>query len=172
MTIYRGHLFHVAGSPSLERASDALVSEPDGALAVDAAGRISYAGSWAGLPASLSDDSVVITGAFLLPGFVDTHVHFPQTLTTDEFGGGELLEWLERCVFPAESRLADPVFADLVASEFVRRRISAGTTPHSSSAPPFRRRRTRSSPAPSTRACAWSAAAASRPSDRPAPPRF
>ncbi len=128
MTIYRGHLFHVAGSPSLERASDALVSEPDGALAVDAAGRISYAGSWAGLPASLSDDSVVITGAFLLPGFVDTHVHFPQTLTTDEFGGGELLEWLERCVFPAESRLADPVFADLVASEFVRRRISAGTT--------------------------------------------
>ena len=65
---------------------------------------------------------------FLLPGFVDTHVHFPQTLTTDEFGGGELLEWLERCVFPAESRLADPVFADLVASEFVRRRISAGTT--------------------------------------------
>ncbi len=128
MTIYRGHVLHVSGAPALDEATSALVSEPDGALAVDIAGRITYSGAWAGLPASLADDDVVITGGFLLPGFVDTHVHFPQTLTTDEFGGGELLEWLERCVFPAESRLADPVFADLVAREFVRRRISAGTT--------------------------------------------
>lgn len=128
MTIYRGHLLHVSGSPSLDGAADALVSEPDGALAVDASGRIAYAGAWALLPASLADQEVVLTGACLLPGFVDTHLHLPQTLTTDQFGGGELLEWLERRVFPAESRLADPVFADLVASEFVRRRISAGTT--------------------------------------------
>ena len=128
MTIYRGHLLHVSGSPALDGAADALVSESDGALAVDEAGRIAYAGAWTSLPASLSGDDVVLTGACLLPGFVDTHVHFPQTLTTDEFGGGELLEWLERCVFPAESRLADPVFADLVAAEFVRRRVSAGTT--------------------------------------------
>ena len=128
MTIYRGHLLHIAGAPSLEGAADALVSEPDGALAVDASGRIAYAGPWTALPASLAADEVVRTGACLLPGFVDTHVHYPQTLTTDEFGGGELLEWLERCVFPAESRLADPRFADLVAAEFVRRRVSAGTT--------------------------------------------
>ena len=128
MTIYRGHLLHVSGSPALDGAADALVSEPDGALAVDATGRIAYAGAWTGVPASLAGDEVVLTGACLLPGFVDTHVHFPQTLTTDEFGGGELLEWLERCVFPAESRLADPVFAELVATEFVRRRVSAGTT--------------------------------------------
>ena len=128
MTVYRGHVLHISGSPSLEGAAGALVSEPDGALAVDAAGRIAFAGASSDLPASLLGDEVVRTGAYLLPGFVDTHVHFPQTLTTDEFGGGELLEWLERCVFPAESRLADPAFADLVAVEFVRRRVSAGTT--------------------------------------------
>ncbi len=128
MTIYRGHVIHVAGHATLEGTAEALVSEADGALVVDATGRVAYAGSWAGLPASLASDEVVGTGGFLLPGFVDTHVHFPQTLTTDEFGGGELLEWLERCVFPAESRLADPAFADLVAREFVRRRVSAGTT--------------------------------------------
>ncbi len=91
-------------------------------------GASSYSGAWTALPASLAGDEVVETGGCLLPGFVDTHVHYPQTLTTDEFGGGELLEWLERCVFPAESRLADPAFADLVAAEFVRRRVSAGTT--------------------------------------------
>jgi guanine deaminase len=128
VTIYRGHVIHVAGHATLEGTAEALVSEADGALVVDATGRVAYAGSWAGLPASLASDEVVGTGGFLLPGFVDTHVHFPQTLTTDEFGGGELLEWLERCVFPAESRLADPAFADLVAREFVRRRVSAGTT--------------------------------------------
>ena len=128
MTIYRGHLLSVTGSPTLEDAAEALVSEPEGALAVGSDGRIVYSGAWADLPDALSGDAVVDTGAYLLPGFVDTHVHFPQTLTTDEFGGGELLEWLERCVFPAESRLADPVFADVVAAEFVRRRIAAGTT--------------------------------------------
>lgn len=128
MTVYRGHVLHIAGAPTLDDADAALVSEPDGALAVDPEGRILYSGSWAGMPASLAADAVVETGAYLLPGFVDTHVHYPQTLTTDAYGGGELLEWLERCVFPAESRLADPVFADVVAREFVRRRVSAGTT--------------------------------------------
>ncbi|MGC5172379.1 amidohydrolase family protein [Microbacterium sp. DT81.1] len=128
MTIYRGHLIHVAGSPTLARAPETLVSIPDGALAVDGTGRIRYSGAWDAIPAELALDDVVLTGGCLLPGFVDTHLHFPQTFTTDAFGGGELLEWLERCVFPAESRLSDPVFADLVAAEFVRRRIAVGTT--------------------------------------------
>ncbi|MBU4464715.1 MAG: amidohydrolase family protein [Actinobacteria bacterium] len=128
MTVYRGHLIHIAGAPSLEGAASALVSEPDGALAVGADGRIRFAGSWISLPETLRGDAVVETGGYLLPGFVDTHLHFPQTFTTDAFGGGELLEWLERCVFPAETRLADPVFADLIAAEFVRRRVAVGTT--------------------------------------------
>ena len=128
MTIYRGHLIHVAGSPALHDASAALVSVEDGALAVDGTGRIRYSGSWDAIPAEVALDDVVLTGACILPGFVDTHVHFPQTFATGAFGGGELLEWLERCVFPAESRLSDPEFADLVAAEFVRRRVAAGTT--------------------------------------------
>ncbi len=128
MTIYRGHLVHIAGAPSLPRSRDHLVSEPDGALVVDAAGRVAYAGSWAGVPEEFARDTVVRTGGCLLPGFVDTHLHFPQTFTTDAFGGGQLLEWLEHCVFPAESRLSDAAFADVVARAFVRRRVAAGTT--------------------------------------------
>lgn len=128
MVVYRGHVVHIAGAPALDGADAALVSERDGALAVDDAGRIAYSGPWRGMPASFAPDRVVQTGGYLLPGFVDTHVHYPQTFTTDAYGGGELLEWLERCVFPAESRLQDPAFAGVVAREFVRRRISAGTT--------------------------------------------
>jgi guanine deaminase len=60
---------------------------------------------------------------FLLPGFIDTHVHFPQT-----YSGGQLLEWLNSCVFPSESRFADPEFAQAAAGDFCDRRIAAGTT--------------------------------------------
>ncbi|HWI30931.1 MAG TPA: amidohydrolase family protein [Microbacterium sp.] len=128
MTIYRGHLIHVTGRPTLGESPGALVSEPDGALAVDAQGRISYSGPWDAIPLELALDDVVLTKGCIMPGFVDTHVHFPQTFTTDAFGGGELLEWLERCVFPAEARLSEPAFADLVAAAFVRRRVAVGTT--------------------------------------------
>ncbi|WP_246159978.1 amidohydrolase family protein [Microbacterium rhizomatis] len=126
--IYRGHLIHIAGTPTLHEAAGALVSEPDGALAVDPEGRVSYAGPWRDLPPNMAHDEVVETAGCLLPGFVDTHLHYPQTFTTDAFGGGELLEWLERCVFPAEARLADTDYADAIAAQFVRRRIAAGTT--------------------------------------------
>jgi guanine deaminase len=67
-------------------------------------------------------------GAFLLPGFVDTHLHFPQLHSTDSFGGGQLLEWLDRIVFPAEARFADPAFARTSAAAFCARLVAAGTT--------------------------------------------
>jgi guanine deaminase len=128
MTLYRGHLLHVTGTPTLDEAAGALVSEPDGVLALDEEGRIGYAGPWQDLPAAFASHEIVVSGGYLLPGFVDTHVHYPQTFTTDAYGGGELLEWLERCVFPAEARLADPEFAQVIAREFVRRRAAVGTT--------------------------------------------
>lgn len=128
MTVYRGHVFHIAGAPGLDRADAWLVSEPDGALAVDADGRIAFSGAWGDLPAELAADEVRDTGGIVLPGFVDTHLHFAQTFTTDAFGGGELLEWLDGCVFPAEAKLADPTFAEAIAREFVRRRAAVGTT--------------------------------------------
>lgn len=128
MTVYRGRLFHVSGHATLDTAADALVAEADGALAVDATGRIVYSGPWAELPSTVAEDPVVLTGGWILPGFVDTHVHFPQTFATTAYGGGELLEWLERCVFPAEARLADPVAAAATARAFTARRAAVGTT--------------------------------------------
>ncbi|MFT3832768.1 MAG: amidohydrolase family protein [Micropruina sp.] len=127
--VHRGHVLHIAGDADLAAADRQLVSVPDGALAVDATGRVAWVGSYADLPSGYTSWRVVGDGsALLLPGFVDTHLHYPQTFTTDAYGGGQLLEWLEHCVFPAEARLADDAFAVRIARSFTRRRIQVGTT--------------------------------------------
>lgn len=125
--VVRGHVFHVAGNATVETAAEALVSLPDGALVVDDAGTIAWVGEHRALPAAYAEVPVR-RADFVLPGFVDTHVHYPQTFAVDAYGGGQLLDWLEHCIFPAEAALADPETADHVAAEFVRRRVAAGTT--------------------------------------------
>ncbi len=129
MTVHRGHVFHISGAPSITDSAAALVSIADGAIAVDDAGLIAYCGPYPDLPQQFATDAVSDhRPGYLLPGFVDTHVHFPQTYSGDAYGGGQLLEWLNHCIFPAESRFGDPDFAALAAAEFCRRRIAAGTT--------------------------------------------
>ena len=128
-TLHRGHVFHLAGTPTVSESPAALVSLPDGALVVDEAGRIAYCGSYDDLPAAHEDAEVVDhRPGFLIPGFIDTHIHFPQTYSGDAYGGGQLLEWLNACMFPSESRFEDPEFAQQAATEFCDRRIAAGTT--------------------------------------------
>jgi guanine deaminase len=63
----------------------------------------------------------------LVPGFVDTHVHFPQTRVIGR-AGAPLLEWLERTIFPEEARFASEPYARAVAAEFVAALAAAGTT--------------------------------------------
>ena len=90
-------------------------------------GRVEWVGAFGDLPATFADAPVTRTG-YVLPGFVDAHLHFPQTYQTDSYGGGQLLEWLDKCIFPAEARLADPLFAQRIARDFAERRVAAGTT--------------------------------------------
>ena len=63
----------------------------------------------------------------LLPGLVDTHVHFPQVRVIGALGM-PLLEWLDRCALPEEQHLASPDYAATIAYEFVASLIAAGTT--------------------------------------------
>ena len=127
--VHYGHIFHLAGSPTVTEAADTLVSIPDGALVVGDDGKVLFAGERYSLPGEYESATVHDQrGGYLLPGFVDTHIHFPQTYAGDSYGGGQLLEWLTRCIFPAESKYADPEFAQEAAVEFTRRRAAAGTT--------------------------------------------
>ncbi|HVO05495.1 MAG TPA: guanine deaminase [Burkholderiaceae bacterium] len=66
-------------------------------------------------------------GRLLLPGFIDTHVHSVQLDVIASYGS-ELLDWLERYTFPAESRHADAEHASTQASAFTDALLAHGTT--------------------------------------------
>jgi len=65
--------------------------------------------------------------AFLLPGLVDMHVHWPQLGVIGAMGV-ELLEWLRTRTLPEEARLADLDYARALARDFVRCLAANGTT--------------------------------------------
>lgn len=66
-------------------------------------------------------------GTLVFPGFIDAHVHLPQF---DSIGadGLDLLAWLERVIFPAEARWADPAYAGEMSGRAAARMLSVGTT--------------------------------------------
>jgi guanine deaminase len=66
-------------------------------------------------------------GKLLLPGFVDTHVHFPQVDVIASYGT-QLLEWLEKFTFPEETKFASREHADDAARFFLDRLLENGTT--------------------------------------------
>jgi len=63
----------------------------------------------------------------LVPGFVDAHLHYPQTRVIGS-ATGPLLEWLEQTVFPEEARFHDEGHARDVAAELVSHLAASGTT--------------------------------------------
>lgn len=66
-------------------------------------------------------------GRLLLPGFIDSHVHSVQLDVIASYGS-ELLDWLERYTFPAESRHADAAHAQTQAEVFVNALLAHGST--------------------------------------------
>lgn len=124
MTLFRATVLDTPVSPF---AGGALRSEQDGAILVRQ-GRIAARGPWADVRAQHPDEDVVdLREGVLLPGFVDTHVHFPQVRVIGGLGM-PLLDWLDRCALPEEARLADAAVAHGVARDFVTGLVGAGTT--------------------------------------------
>lgn len=66
-------------------------------------------------------------GRLIAPGFIDMHVHYPQTDIIGAPAEG-LLPWLENYTFPAEARFADPAHAAEVAGFFLDELTRNGVT--------------------------------------------
>jgi guanine deaminase len=65
--------------------------------------------------------------ALILPGFIDCHVHYPQTQIIGAYGK-QLLDWLEKYTFVAEQQFADIEHARAVAGVFLDECLRNGTT--------------------------------------------
>src|SRR3712207_3862584 len=125
MHAYRAALLRFADDGS-------AVYEEDGLLVVGPAAEggqvIRAAGSHAALHANFPGVAVEhLPGRLLAPGFIDLHVHFPQTDVIGSPADG-LLPWLENYTFPHEARFADEAYAELVAQVFLDELLRNGVT--------------------------------------------
>ena len=99
--------------------------EDDGALLIEG-GKIVAAGTYDDLKdrgASVIDHRPHL----ILPGFIDTHLHFPQAQVIASWAA-ELLQWLNTYTFPAEAAFKDPDHAARIATAFFDQLTAHGTT--------------------------------------------
>ncbi len=122
----RGRVLHFLRDPQFH--DDAYQYWEDGVLIVTA-GHIAAAGDYTALAAQIPAGAEVIDhrGKLILPGFIDTHVHYPQTDIIASPSPG-LLHWLETYTFPEERRFAAPEYAAAVAGFFADELLRNGTT--------------------------------------------
>ena len=74
-----------------------------------------------------SDNIKDYTGKVITPGFIDTHIHYPQTEMVAAFGE-QLLEWLQTYTFPTEKKYGDYDYAKEQADFFRDEMLKNGTT--------------------------------------------
>ncbi|RKF16865.1 guanine deaminase [Roseovarius spongiae] len=66
-------------------------------------------------------------GALITAGFIDAHVHYPQTAIIASWGK-RLIDWLNTYTFPEEMRLQDPAYAARIAARYFDLALAHGTT--------------------------------------------
>ncbi|WP_021027737.1 guanine deaminase [Comamonas sp. B-9] len=130
MHIYRSALLRFADDGQALYEEDGLLAVAPGA---DGRERVLAAGSWQALSApwlaQAGADAVVeqLPGRIIAPGFVDMHIHYPQTDVIGSPASG-LLPWLNDYTFPHESRFVDAAYAAEVAQFFVDELLRNGVT--------------------------------------------
>jgi guanine deaminase len=63
----------------------------------------------------------------ILPGFIDLHVHYPQTEMIAAYGE-KLLGWLNKYTFPTEAKFKNHEYAQKIAAFFLDELLRNGTT--------------------------------------------
>jgi guanine deaminase len=124
--IIRGRVLSFLDEPRLAGAGALKIIE-DGAVLVED-GRIAAVGDSSAIraraPGVAVDDHA---GKLVMPGLIDTHIHYPQTRVIASYGA-QLLEWLQKYTFVEEQKLRDRTHADGVARFFLDEMFRQGTT--------------------------------------------
>src|SRR5438093_359625 len=123
MKAYRAAILYFAPDHS-------AIYEEDGLLVVAANGQgvhtVHAVGPYRALVDSIPGVPIEhLPGRILAPGFVDMHIHYPQTDIIGSPADG-LLPWLENYTFPAEKRFSAPDHAAEVAAFFIAELLRNG----------------------------------------------
>lgn len=121
-----GQVLSYTGDPFIE-GPEAVRLEPQGGV-VMLGGEIVATGTAEAMRKAYPQASVTDHGKCLIsPGFIDSHVHYPQTAIIASWGK-RLIDWLNTYTFPEEMRFADPAYAAEIASRYLDLTLANGTT--------------------------------------------
>ena len=120
--IHRAQILHFKAQYQLEHFDD-------GALVVDdSSGSIIAVGDANSIFAAYPDvDIITHKNKLIMPGFIDSHVHFPQVDVIASYGA-QLLDWLNNYTFPTEMSFKDDDKASQTAHFFLNELFKNGTT--------------------------------------------
>ena len=128
-TAIRGPALTYTGDPFQRGLEATMVYEPDAIVAM-AGGKITHFGPAKKIRPRLPRGTKVEDygrDALLMAGFIDSHVHYPQTEIIGAYGA-QLLDWLNRYTFVAEQRFADKRHARAAARVFLKESLRNGIT--------------------------------------------
>lgn len=124
---YRAAILHSLADPAVVGAEQSYEYFEDGILLIEN-GKVAEVGAAAELLPKLAGVEVQhYPDALITPGFIDTHIHYPQTGMIASYGE-QLLDWLNTYTFPTERQFADKAHASEVAAIFLKELLRNGTT--------------------------------------------
>lgn len=127
MQLLLGQTLGFSGNPLTGDWADAAQFDSAGGVLIDG-GRIIEVGHGAALRAAHPHAQVTDYGdALISAGFVDAHMHYPQTGMIASWGK-QLIDWLNTYTFPEEARFGDKTYADDVAGRTLDLALAHGTT--------------------------------------------
>ena len=126
--LIRGRLLSFKRAPLSLTDSESYAYESDGALLIES-GNIAAVGDYATVKAKAADgiEEIDHRPHLILPGFIDTHMHFPQMQVIASYAAN-LLEWLNTYTFPEECRFVESDHAARIATHFYDELVRHGTT--------------------------------------------
>ena len=124
----RGPILTFTGDPFMQDLANCLRYEPDAVIVMDD-GHFATVGPADAILPTVDPDVRIDSypDNLIIPGFVDCHVHYPQTEIIASHGE-KLIDWLDAYVFPAEARFSDLEHAHEIAEVFIREQLRNGVT--------------------------------------------
>ncbi len=128
-TAVRGRFLDIQNTVAQARDIHAQVRYVEDGLLITQNGKIQWFGTWQEGQHQLSADTQVehYPEQLIIPGFIDTHIHFPQTEMVGAYGE-QLLEWLNTYTFPTEIQFKDADYSAKIAQFFIQELLKNGTT--------------------------------------------